>query len=160
MNKRFIFTRTNIILEILGYVFCLGALIAAVVGVVTVDKLPTNYDAAGNVTRYGSPAILFVMPLAMLFANGLMSLCMHLMNPASWNMPFAVKQGREIAVYRDMVRMVMILEFLCGSYSFGFNLLMWKSLGGGILPVTVFFVAAVSLDIIVMLVVAARHNRI
>ncbi len=158
MNRQF-FSKPSIIAEILGYVFCLAAFIVAIVGVATRKELPINYDSAGNFTRYGSPAILFVTPAIMLAANGSMSLMFRFTKPGTWNMPFAIRRGRELRVLRDLVLMIMLLELLCGSFSFVFTLMMFLEEGGAIVPAVILFVAALLGDIVIMTAVASKHNK-
>lgn len=159
MNRKLIFTKVHIALEILGYVFFLGAFIVAVVACATVEEIPWKFDAAGNITRYGSPGALFILPAALLFTNVIMSLGMHFLPANVWNVPFTIRPGREIAVYRDMAMMIVIMVLLFGLFSAGFTFLLFKDLRAVLFPIPWILVAAVFADIIVMTALAARHNR-
>lgn len=157
--RKLIYTRVDAVLEILGYVFLLGSVLIAVAACATGTRIVEKFDKAGNVIKYGPPGILFLMPGSMLFCNLLFSLVLHLSNPGAWNMPFKLRPGREIVVYRDMVRMNTVMELLFGCYTLAFNIIMYRGYGEAITPVTTLFILGVLGDIVVMLVISARHNR-
>ncbi len=158
--RKLIYTRVDAVLEILGYVFLLGSFLIAVAACATGTMVVEKFDKAGNVIKYGPPAILFLMPASMLFCNLLFSLVLHLSNPGTWwNMPFKPRPGREIVLYRDIVRMQTVMELLFGSYTLGFNIILYRGYGDAITPLTTVFTVAVLGDIVGMLVISARHNR-
>lgn len=157
--RKLIYTRVDAVLEILGYVFLLGSILIAVAACAAGTRIVEKFDKAGNVIKYGPPAILFLMPGSMLFCNLLFSLVIHLSNPGTWNMPFKPRPGREIAVYRDMVRMQTVIEMVFGLYSLAFNIIMYRGYGEAMTPISILFMVAVLGDIVVMLAVYVRHNR-
>lgn len=158
--RKLIYTRVDAVLEILGYVFLLGSILIAVAACAAGTRVVEKFDKAGNVIKYGSPAIIFLMPAFMLFCNLLFSLVLHLSNPGtSWNMPFKPRPGREIVLYRDIVRMQTVMELLLGSYALGFNIILYRGYRDAMAPLTTVFTAAVLGDIVGMLVISARHNR-
>ncbi len=159
MNRKLIFTRIHMVLEILGYVFLLAAFIVAIVACATGKEIPWKFDAAGNITGYDSPGVLFMMPAALLFTNIILSLVMHFLPVNAWNVPFTIRPGREIAVYRDMTMMIVIMVLLFGIFSAASTFLLFKNLGAVLFPATMIFLAAVFADIIVMTALAARHNK-
>lgn len=160
MNKKLIFTKTDAVLEILGYLFYAATFIVAAVACATVAEIPVRLDSAGNVLKYGSPGILFALPAMMIFCNIIFSLVIHFTDPQAWSMPFTPRPGREIAVYRDMVRMLTVLELLFGSFTFAFDFCLFRGIRRALMPLAILFVLAVFADIVVAIAVSARHNRI
>ncbi len=159
MNRKLIFTRIHMVLEILGYVFLLAAFIVAIVACATGKELPWKFDAAGNITGYDSPGVLFMMPAALLFTNIILSLVMHFLPVNAWNVPFTIRPGREIAVYRDMTMMIVIMVLLFGIFSAASTFLLFRGLRTVAFTITWILVAALFADIIVMTALAAWHNR-
>lgn len=160
--RKLIFTRVDAALEILGYALLLAAFIMAVVACAAGAGIPETFDEAGNIIKYSSPGILFLMPASMLICNLLFSLVLHVFDPSEFGrgMPFKLQPGREIRVYRDMVRMHTVLELLLGLYSLAFNVILYRGAQGAIMPLTGLWVLGVFGDIAVMLAVSARHNRL
>lgn len=159
MSKKLIFTKKIIVVEILGYVFCLAAFIVAAVACATVRQIPVKYDGAGNAIRYGSPGILFLVPSGILLCNALISLISHFAGIEVWNLPFTPRPGREILVYRDAAGMVMVLELLSGAFSFAVTCFMLQGSAGAVTPLSILFLLGLLADIVVFMVLAARHNK-
>jgi len=159
MNRKLIFTKIHIALEILGYAFFLGAFIVAIVACATVEEIPLRFDAAGNITGYGSPGALFMLPSILLVTNIILSLTVHFLPVNAWNVPFTIRTGREIAVYRDMTMMIVIMVLLFGLFSAALTFLLLKDLRAVLFLIPWILVAAVFADIIVMTALAAWHNR-
>lgn len=159
MFRKMIFTRADAVLEILGYVFLLAAFSVAAVACATGVRIPEKFDDAGNIIKYGSPGILFLMPAMLLPCNLLFSLVLHLSNPNTWNRPIEPRPGREIVVYRDMVRMQTVIELLCGIYGLAFCLVKYRGIRGAMVPLSILLILGIIGDIAGMLAVAARHNR-
>lgn len=158
MNK-LIFTKTDAVLEILGYLFHAAAFIVAAVACATVAEIPVRLDSADNVLKYGSPGILFILPAMMIICNLIFSLVIHFVDPRAWSLPFAPRPGMEIAVYRDMVRLLTVLELLLGIFTFAFNFCQFRDIRRALMPLAILFVMAVFADIVVAIAVSARHNR-
>lgn len=159
MRKSYI-TRLHLVLEILSYVLIAVSFIMAVVGIFTLSaEIPTHYDAAGNVDGYGPPAFLLVMPAIMLVCNLSLSLVVHLMNPALWNMPFKINPARKNLVYRDMVSMFMWMELEIAVFNLIFTIMCYTQEAGGMLALTGFLMAAFTVTIVACTVLAARHNK-
>lgn len=157
--RKLIFTKADAVLEILGYVFLLAALMIAVVACAIGDRIPEKFDEAGNIIKYGSPGILFLMPATLLFCNLWISMALHVFDPGAWNMPFTPRPGKEIRVYRDMVRMQTVLELMFGLYSVAFNFIQYRGLRGALVPLSGLLLLGIFGEIAVMLAVSARHNR-
>lgn len=159
MRKVYI-TRLYIVIEIVSYVLLAVSFIIAVVGMITLEgEFPAHYDWAGNVDRYGSPAVLFVMPGIMLFANLVISLLAHFLPAECWNMPFRVKESRKPVVYRDMTFMLMLMELETAVFALVFTAMNYMRWTGGILALTILLVAAFTVTIAGSIIVAAKHNK-
>lgn len=158
MNK-LIFTKTDAVLEILGYLFYAAAFIVAAVACATVAEIPVRLDSADNVLKYGSPGILFVLPAMMIFCNIIFSVVIHFVDPKVWNLPFTPQPGKEIAVYRDMVRMLTVMELLFGVFTFAYDFCMFRDIRGAVNPLATLMVLAVLADIVVAIAVSAKHNK-
>lgn len=119
MNRSFI-TKKVIITEIIGYALIIISLIAGIVEIVTAPgEVPINYNFKGEVTRYGSPAFLLIMPIVMFFVDLTVSACLHLLPPSSWNMPVKVKPERAFKVYEDVALMLASLICLFAFFCLG-----------------------------------------
>lgn len=158
--RKLIFTKVDAALEILGYVFLLGSVLIAVAACAAGTLIPEKFDEAGNVIKYASAGVLFVMPASLLPCNLIFSLVLHVSHPGVWNMPFKLQPGREIPVYRDMVRMQTVIELAFGLYSLGFNIILYRGFREVIVPLSILFMLMIFGDIGVMLVISARHNRV
>ena len=157
--RKLVFTKADAVLEILGYVFLLGAFLIAAAGCAAGTQIAEKFDEAGNAIKYGSPGILFLMPGNMLFCNLLFSMVLHVFDMRAWNMPFKLRPGREIVVYRDTVRMQTVIQLLFGIYSLVFNVIMCRGLEKAMMPATWFLIVGILGDITVMLAMSVRHNR-
>ncbi|MCM1056928.1 MAG: hypothetical protein NC517_04900 [Firmicutes bacterium] len=159
MNKKLILTKAILAMEILAFVFCLGAFIVAAAACAAHEQIPAKYDRTGNVIRYDSPGVLFLLPAVMLFTNVLFSLIVHFVRTESWNLPFTLRPGREPVVYRDTARMLIIMELLFGVTSFLGTLFSYLGSRRPINFLNGFLVLGMGADIIVSMVLAARHNK-
>ena len=118
MRKPYI-TIPHLVMEIISYVL----LVVTVAGVFIFiwknggEPVPTHYNFAGEVDGYGSAWTLLLMPGIMLFVNITISFSIHVMSPAGWNMPFKIKPGREIAVWRCIVLMNAVLMLLISAFA-------------------------------------------
>ena len=145
MRKPYI-TIPHLVMEIISYVL----LVVTVAGVFIFiwknggEPVPTHYNFAGEVDGYGSAWTLLLMPGIMLFVNITISFSIHVMSPAGWNMPFKIKPGREIAVWRCIVLMNAVLMLERG------DLIMLISVG---------LVVLIIPAIVVPTMMASRRNR-
>lgn len=157
MNKPYI-KKSHFIIELLGTVLILAAISVAIYGMVTITgEIPTHYDAAGNVDGYGSPAILLLLPITMLFTNALIGLILHFMPTSMWNMPTKIKEGREIVVFSDVSWMMTLLEFIVGAFTLVATIFFTHS--------QIVFVAAMFLVVLTFVVIGIgiarmiKHNK-
>ena len=68
MAKPYI-TKKHCVIEILSYVCLVASIIIAIVGMAILpDEIATHFDGAGNIDGYGSPGVLLMLPLIMLFS--------------------------------------------------------------------------------------------
>lgn len=107
-------TFKTLIVEIIGMLMMVASLIyAVIVAATTKGKIPISYDIHGEVTKYGSPAVLIIMPVSMLFVGLIMCLILHVLPSSAWNMPVKVKEEKALIVYSDVAFMLglIILEF-------------------------------------------------
>lgn len=106
------------IVEILAYVLMWASI---VIGIIWSAKLPkevaTHFDAAGNADGYGSPYSFLFLPIIMLISCGISSLVLHFMPPDLWSMPVKVKPEHAVRVYRDVVWMMVGMEFCFGVFT-------------------------------------------
>ena len=106
------------IVEILAYVLMWASI---VIGIIWSAKLPkevaTHFDAAGNADGYGSPYSFLFLPIIMLICCGISSLVLHFMPPDLWSMPVKVKPEHAVRVYRDVVWMMVGMEFCFGVFT-------------------------------------------
>lgn len=161
MNRKMIYRKTDAALEIAGYICYVAAFLTAAYACVSGVRIPEKFDAAGNVIKYGSPGILFLMPAILLPCNLLFSLALHLIRPEVWNvsLPFAIRPVRIIVVYRDMVRMQTVLELLIGIFTVAFTFFLYLGMKEAVIPLAILFILGIAADIAGMIAVAARHNK-
>ena len=162
MKNQAYYTKVHMVFEILSFVMIVAALVVAAVGVITIDgDVPTHYDFKGNPDGYGSPATLLLMPIVMLLFGQLpISGIVHFLDASDWNMPFRVKPARQIRVYRDMMTMVILLELILAAITLFITVASFCQTMTGVGLATTLFIVLLALDIIVSLILAARHNRI
>lgn len=99
MNKPYITLRV-FITELIGWVMMLASLIISIVRACTIEgEIPINYNSAGEVTKYGSSAIMVFLPASMFFTVGIISLVMHLFPSTSWNVPVKITPENSLRVY-------------------------------------------------------------
>ncbi len=158
MNKLF-FTKIHIVLEILSYVLILASFAIAAAAAASGEEFPVHYDFSGNAAGNGSAATLFLMPAIMLVTNLIMLASIHVCKPGGWNLPFDIRQGREIPVFRTMTLMIAIMELLFGIFTFAFTLALYQKSGKVLLPLTFLIMAALFADIIIMFILAYRRNK-
>lgn len=138
MNRPFI-CLYHFIIEIASYVFMFASIIwAAVFATGFEGQVPISYDAHGEITGYGSPWFMIIMPIAMLLCLGLMSLCLHVIPPQKWNTGVKITEQNAFFVYRDIALMVSLFSLILGIYTFVFtiaecafrsDLITWFSIG-------------------------------
>lgn len=133
------------IVEILAYVLMWASI---VIGIIWSAKLPkevaTHFDAAGNADGYGSPySFLFL----------------HFMPPDLWSMPVKVKPEHAVRVYRDVVWMMVGMEFCFGVFTLYSTITSYMQKMDGMLAATFIFLAVLFGIIIWCIVACVRHNR-
>ena len=137
------------IVEILAYVLMWASI---VIGIIWSAKLPkevaTHFDAAGNADGYGSP-----------YSCGISSLVLHFMPPDLWSMPVKVKPEHAVRVYRDVVWMMVGMEFCFGVFTLYSTITSYMQKMDGMLAATFIFLAVLFGIIIWCIVACVRHNR-
>lgn len=160
MRKPYI-TIPHLVMEIISYVL----LVVTVAGVFIFiwknggEPVPTHYNFAGEVDGYGSAWTLLLMPGIMLFVNITISFSIHVMSPAGWNMPFKIKPGREIAVWRCIVLMNVVLMLLISTFAMVSTVVLMLERGDLIMLLSVGLVVLIIPAIVVPMVMASRRNR-
>ena len=122
MNRPYI-TKYIFIVEILAYVMNFVAFIIGIICVITADgEVPTHYDMYGNVTDYGSPAVLLLMPIIMFFTLAIMTICLHVVKAENWNMKnINITEQNALPLYIEVGKMNAELMFMIGFYSLVFT---------------------------------------
>ena len=111
--------------EWIGIVTGLASLIVAIVMMVVIkNPIPMHYDAAGNVTKYGSAGFVIIMPIMMLPTILILWAATHFFPLSLWNLPVKPKPGREIRLYRISAYMVTLFNMLTGLFSLFFTIFM------------------------------------
>ena len=148
------------IVEILAYVLMWASI---VIGIIWSAKLPkevaTHFDAAGNADGYGSPYSFLFLPIIMLITCGICSLILHFLPPDLWSMPVKVKPERAVRVYRDVVWMMVGMEFCFGVFTLYSTITSYMQKMHGMLAATFIFMAVLFGIIIWCIVACVRHNR-
>ena len=158
--KKGIYTKVQLVFEIISYVIVIISLIVAIIGVCTLPKeIAVNFEANGEVSGYGSSTGLLLMPIIMLFTNGLISVMMHFLPISMWNMPFKVNPQKAVLVYRSMVSMLIGLEFLDAVFSLVFTGMMYFSFAKFMLVFTFLYVILIFVDIILFCVISYKRNK-
>lgn len=153
-------TRLHRILELGAWLILLASLLVAVYGVRTLpEEIATHFALDGTPDGYGSPAILFLTPLLMVPCLGIVSLIAHLVDPAQWNMPFAVREERKAYVYADMLTMLHAIQLEIAGFSLYMQVKSYQQSGDGLVLATVLLTAALAVTIIGLCILAYRHNR-
>ncbi len=160
MRKPYI-TVLHLVLEIISYVLLVAAVGAVFIFILKngTGEIPTHFNFAGEVDGYGSPWTLLLMPVIMLFVNIMISFSIHVGSPAKWNMPFKIKPGREIAVWRDMVLMQVLLMLLISAFALAATVVWMLGKGGLMLGLAAALTILIIPAIAVPTVMASRHNR-
>ena len=153
-------TKKHIIVEIISYVLMWASIVT---GIIWSAKLPkevaTHFDAAGNADGYGSPYSFLFLPIIMLITCGICSLILHFLPPAQWNMPVKVKPEHAVRVYRDVVWMMVGMEFCFGVFTLYSTITSYMQKMHGMLAATFIFMAVLFGIIIWCIVACVRHNR-
>ncbi len=153
-------TKKHIIVEIVSYVLMWASI---VIGIIWSAKLPkevaTHFDAAGNADGYGSPYSFLFLPIIMLVCCGISSLVLHFMPPNLWSMPVKVKPEHAVRVYRDVVWMMVWMEFIFGVFTLYCTITAYMQKMDGMLAATFIFMAVLFGIIIWSIVACVRHNR-
>ena len=153
-------TKKHIIVEIISYVLMCASI---VIGIIWSAKLPkevaTHFDAAGNADGYGSPYSFLFLPIIMLITCGISSLVLHFMPPDLWSMPVKVKPEHAVRVYRDVVWMMVGMEFCFGVFTLYSTITAYMQKMHGMLAATFIFMAVLFGIIIWCIVACVRHNR-
>lgn len=153
-------TKKHIIVEIISYVLMWASIVT---GIIWSAKLPkevaTHFDAAGNADGYGSPYSFLFLPIIMLITCGICSLILHFLPPAQWNMPVKVKPEHAVRVYRDVVWMMVGMEFCFGVFTLYSTITSYMQKMNGMLAATFIFMAVLFGIIIWCIVACVRHNR-
>lgn len=153
-------TRLHRILELGAWLILLASLLVAVYGVRTLpEEIATHFALDGTPDGYGSPAILFLTPLLMVPCLGIVSLIAHLVDPAQWNMPFAVREERKAPVYGDILTMIHAVQLEIAIFTLYMQICCYQQKGGGMLPASVLLMAVLAVTIIGLCFRAYRHNR-
>lgn len=159
MNRRYI-SLPQVIVEIVGLIVLLASFGCAFYIMATTDgQIPTHYAFDGTVDGYGSPAVLFIVPGASLLVNIIMTFCVHISNPAKWNLPFKLKGENAILVYHDLVWMYVLMELEMALMSLGMVLTMPKS-GGSTMIISMTLVVFIMITAFVPLHIARKHNNL
>ena len=160
MRKPYI-TIAHLVLEILSYVLLAAAMGAVFIFIMRngTGKIPTHFNFAGEVDGYGSPWNLIIMPVIMLAVNIMISLTIHVGSPAKWNMPFKIKPGREIGVWRCIVMMNVVLMLLMAVFALVTTVEWMLGRGDLIVVLAAALIVLMIPAIVAPLVAAARRNR-
>ncbi len=160
MRKAYI-TTLHLVLEILSYVVLAATLAAVFIFIANNGgaEIPTHYNFAGEADGYGSALSLLIMPGTMLIVNVMISLSIHVGSPAKWNMPFKIHYGKEIAVWRCVVLMNVVLMLLLAAFTLASSAALMLGRGDLIVILSVGLCILMVPAIAVPLVMAARRNR-
>ena len=157
MNKSVLST-IHLMLELLSYVLLIASFAVAIPTMASGKEIPVHFDMVGNITEYGGPGILIVVPLVMLIINSSVSVMLHCFPFSSWNMPFKVKPQNQRRVYGCVGYMIVIMAVLMSIFSLVFTILVGTGVTKTVGIFTIFFSAAVIADIIISLVAAGILN--
>ena len=160
MKRRLYITKAHTVLEILSYVFIVASFALAIYGINTLpDEIPTHFDFQGNIDGYGSPGSLLLLPIIMLITLGTVSLITHFVSPQFYNMPFKIKPGRELIIYKDVVWMMVGIEFMISLFTLAAVWSQFISSGTIIMIASIGLCVGIFALIIGVLIVMFRHNR-
>ncbi len=159
MAKPYI-TKKHCVIEILSYVCLVASIIIAIVGMAILpDEIATHFDGAGNIDGYGSPGVLLMLPLIMLFSNGVMSMVLHLMSPEAWNTPCKIEPGREVLVYRDVSSMITWMELEFGVFTLAMTIASWQQNGKLLMIETIVFMILLTIVVVYGIVACVIHSK-
>jgi uncharacterized membrane protein len=147
-------------MEAISYILLIASIIVLAVGPHNIDgEVAAHYDITGNADEYSSAASLFVMPAIVLFASIIISLVVHFFPVAYWSMPFKVKQGRELKVYRYMTLMMALIIFVMATATLVSSVAMLYSNGLLITSSCLGMVIMMVVVMVVMCILAAKANK-
>ena len=153
-------TRLHRILELGAWLILLASLLVAVYGVRTLpEEIATHFALDGTPDGYGSPAILFLTPPLIVPCLGIVTLMAHLVDPAQWKMPLAVKEECKAYVYADMLTMLHAIQLEIAGFSLYMQVKSYQQSGDGLVLATVLLTAALAVTIIGLCILAYRHHR-
>ena len=95
----------------------------------------------------------------MLITCGICSLILHFLPPDLWSMPVKVKPEHAVHVYRDVVWMMVGMEFCFGVFTLYSTITSYMQKMDGMLAATFIFLAVLFGIIIWCIVACVRHNR-
>lgn len=150
--------RHHVIIEIVGYILNLLAVIYAAVCACTIEgEIPTHFDITGQPDAYGPASYMLVAPLILLVSCIGLGLMVHLLPPKATNTGFQVRPGHEAAVYGDFNTMIALMNPIFGLFSLIFTMTFTN--GEATLGVTALLMVLLFADIIVLFIKAWRDNR-
>lgn len=153
-------TIAHVIIEIVSLVIIILTLLFSIYSIKNISgPIPTHYDFSGNVTGYGSPKTLIVMPLIMLGCNLLVAAAVHLFPKKYWNMPVKVKPHTSNRVYKDTVWMMVLIELEISIYTAIFTAITCRGSAHGIFAASMVWVAVLFITIGVIWAMMVKHNR-
>lgn len=158
MRKPYI-NKIHIILEVIGYLACILALVYAIVMANTIEgEIPTHYNIEGEIDGYGSASSLIILPAIMLGTMLLMSACLHLLSANAWNTGFKLNPEKQNIVLADLGYMIASMVLEIGLFT-AVATFLFTSKGGIILLASGVLIVATSLSCIVFFIKAYRDNR-
>lgn len=159
MNRPYII-KPVFIIEILSFCILLINLIYVATSIMNISgEIPVHFGFDGQIDSYGSPVVLFMLPISMLVTNAIISAMLHLMSPSSWNLPFKVKQGREVIVLTCMAYMIVSMEMEFALYSLIVTIAWIKVVFSVMMIATVAMLFACTASIVVSILVAYKCNK-
>ena len=160
MEKRSYITGSCKMIEILSYLLIVASVVVCAYIIKHTDgPIPTHYGFNGEVDGYGPATMLLTLPGSILFTNLIVSLCLHLIKPEHWNMPFKINPGREVIVFHDMALMMVVLELLLSLWTLLTTIDWGMGKGDHILLLSIILTVSVFVVIFGFIIIAARHNK-
>ena len=148
------------VLELGAWLALLGSLLIAVYGICTLpEEIATHFALDGTPDGYGSSGTLLLFPLLMIPCLGIISLIAHMVDPACWNMPFEVKEACKTEVYGDILTKLHAIQLEIAGFMLYTEIQCYRQSGRGFLLATVLLVAALTVTIIGLCILAYRHNQ-
>lgn len=121
------------IIELVGYVIILLALVLAIVTIATGrgDKIPLHIGIGGDVEYVESPALFIIFPIMMAGCELMNTLCFHILPMDMFNMPFKVKDEYKVAAYYVGLDMLACMHIILAVFTLVFIALFLVGLGEG-----------------------------